>query len=91
MFHFRKVEVLSGAPLEDVQRVEARRLEVRGGVVRLGDEQLTAYAILHEYRLEARPLAVLIVPVQSQGMTYKITGVRLVTGTLDTLPDLPNT
>ena len=46
MLHFAEVELLPGASLEDVQDVQAGRLEVRGGVVGLGDEQLVGSPVI---------------------------------------------
>jgi len=40
VFHFAKIEVLAGPPLENVQHIQTGGLKVRGGVVRLGDEKL---------------------------------------------------
>ena len=46
MLHLAEVELLPGASLEDVQHVQAGRLEVRGGVVGLGDEQLVGSSVI---------------------------------------------
>ena len=46
MLHLAEVELLPGTSLEDVQHVQAGRLEVRGGVVSLGDEELVGSPVI---------------------------------------------
>lgn len=46
LLNLRKVKVLAGAALEDVQHIQAGRLEVRCRVVRLRDEDLRLEAVL---------------------------------------------
>jgi len=40
VFHFAEIEIFASPPLENVQHIQTGGLKVRGGVVRLGDEEL---------------------------------------------------
>jgi len=47
VFDFGEIEFVTGAPLEDVEDVFARRLKVGRGVVRFRNEELASDSVFH--------------------------------------------
>ena len=46
MLHFAEIKLFSGSPLEDVEDIHTRGLEMRGSVIGFRNEKLTAGSIL---------------------------------------------